>query len=168
MCRFVAQAKTQADIRHLAERIVAPLSVGVPPGGDYTSEALAVCRWVECNIRYVRDINNVEFVRWPRETLKTRAGDCDDMSVLIAALMESIGASCSFGLAGFDGTGSPSHVFCIVDTPYGGILLDPVANRETRKMLSEIKSFAVVNCEQGVVPDATTSAPFHGWSGWRS
>ena len=42
-------------------------------------------------IQYVRDIRGVETLQTPLVTMKIRQGDCDDQSVLLAALLESIG-----------------------------------------------------------------------------
>lgn len=69
MRKFAHQNK--AAMRPLVEEIcrdVAP--------GDYASEALAIYHWVCKNIRYMRDVQNVEYLQQPTALLKTRAGDC--------------------------------------------------------------------------------------------
>jgi len=38
----------------------------------------------------------VDYLQFPRQTLEYRAGDCDDLSILYAALLESIGISSAF------------------------------------------------------------------------
>jgi len=38
----------------------------------------------------------VDFLQFPRQTLEYRAGDCDDLSILYAALLESIGIETAF------------------------------------------------------------------------
>jgi tetratricopeptide (TPR) repeat protein len=38
----------------------------------------------------------VDFLQFPRETLNYRAGDCDDLSILYAALLESLGVPTAF------------------------------------------------------------------------
>jgi tetratricopeptide (TPR) repeat protein len=38
----------------------------------------------------------VDFLQFPRQTLEYRAGDCDDLSILYAALMESVGVRTAF------------------------------------------------------------------------
>ena len=63
--------------------------------------------WVQNNIRYIRDpiddTGGVELVQSPGKTLEYRAGDCDDQSTLIAALLSAIGHPCRFIAVGFDG-----------------------------------------------------------------
>ncbi len=48
-------------------------------------------RFVRDNIRYIKDIRDVETVAYPDITLQQGQGDCDDKSVLLASLLESIG-----------------------------------------------------------------------------
>jgi tetratricopeptide (TPR) repeat protein len=38
----------------------------------------------------------VDFLQFPRQTLEYRAGDCDDLSILYSALLESVGIETSF------------------------------------------------------------------------
>ena len=61
------------------------------PGKAYALEARAVQDWVRDNIRYTRDVNNVETIATPEKTMEFGQGDCDDQAVLVAALLESIG-----------------------------------------------------------------------------
>lgn len=139
MVEFANQGKIDLVVRQLAEDICSEVI-----DGDYAGECLALYYWVCQNIRYMRDITNVEFVKTPRQIIATRAGDCDDMSTLLAALLLTTGNSCNFVLACFDHSGAPSHVFVEVETPDGTRTLDPVANRITTEMLSRIKSRTVV------------------------
>ena len=46
----------------------------------------------------------VDFLQFPRETLNYRAGDCDDLSILYAALLESLGVPTAFITV-------PGHIF---------------------------------------------------------
>ena len=39
---------------------------------------------------------SVDFLQFPRQTLEYRAGDCDDLSILYSALLESVGIETSF------------------------------------------------------------------------
>jgi len=50
----------------------------------------------------------VDFLRFPRETIARRAGDCDDLTVLYCALLESIGVRTAFVTV-------PGHIFAAVD-----------------------------------------------------
>ena len=58
---------------------------------DYLGEIKALFKWVQQNIRYTRDPYRVEALHSARRMLALRAGDCDDMTILLAAMLESIG-----------------------------------------------------------------------------
>jgi tetratricopeptide (TPR) repeat protein len=71
-------------------------------------------------IRYLPDPNNpfsrvsatrdaVDQVQYPRQLLASRAGDCDDMSVLYCSLLENLGVPTAF----LDG---PGHILMLFDT----------------------------------------------------
>jgi hypothetical protein len=53
---------------------------------------------------FSRDGQAVDFLQFPRQTLEYRAGDCDDLSVLYNALMESVGIDTAFMTI-------PGHIF---------------------------------------------------------
>ena len=76
-------------------------------------------------MRYVRDIRDVETVQIPIKTLEYRAGDCDDMVTLLAALLESIGYETRFVAMGTR-PGHFQHVFLEAQLPSGEwMALDP-------------------------------------------
>jgi hypothetical protein len=58
---------------------------------DYLGEIKALFEWVQSNIRYTRDPFRVELLHSPRRMLELRAGDCDDISVVLAAMLEALG-----------------------------------------------------------------------------
>lgn len=86
MRTLVRQAKLDLAIRNLAVIIIAGL-----PHKAFAEQAAAVQRWVQSHIQFVRDVRGVETLTPPPWLLTTRAGDCDDQSMLVAALLESIG-----------------------------------------------------------------------------
>jgi hypothetical protein len=63
---------------------------GVPPK-DYLGEIRTLFAWVQNNVRYTRDIHRVELLHSARRMLELRAGDCDDMTILLAAMLKAIG-----------------------------------------------------------------------------
>jgi predicted transglutaminase-like cysteine proteinase len=67
---------------------------------DYFSEVKAIHEYVRDSIRYVRDIEGVETVAAPDKTLLSLQGDCDDKSLLVAALLLSIGHPVRFVAVG--------------------------------------------------------------------
>lgn len=58
---------------------------------DYLGEIKALFEWVQSNIRYTRDPHRVELLHSARRMLELRAGDCDDMTILLGAMLQSIG-----------------------------------------------------------------------------
>lgn len=78
---------------------------------DWACEVRSLHQYVRDNIRYVNDITDVETVQTPDKTLELGAGDCDDKSVLLCALLESIGHPTRFVAIGFE-PGIYSHVYC--------------------------------------------------------
>lgn len=58
---------------------------------DYLGEMKALFEWVQRNVRYTKDPFRLEVLHSARRILELRAGDCDDMTILLGALLESIG-----------------------------------------------------------------------------
>lgn len=79
-------------------------------GKDWICEITTLFNFVRQSIRYRLDPNEVELLQSPRQTLLGRTGDCDDMSVLLATLLEVCGHPCRFVAYGFDGQENYSHV----------------------------------------------------------
>jgi Transglutaminase-like superfamily len=63
---------------------------GVPAFDDY-AEARALYDWVHRNIRFTKDPVNKEKLYPPAELLKIRAGDCDDISMLLGTFLMAVG-----------------------------------------------------------------------------
>lgn len=102
---LVRKYKSNLHIRVLAQRITRNL-----PQKNYTLEAAALHKFVRDRVRYVKDINGIETLQTPIQTLNLGSGDCDDKSILVASLLESIGHPTRFVACGF----APymfSHVF---------------------------------------------------------
>jgi hypothetical protein len=66
-------------------------------------------------LKYIKDpntffeqtLNPVDYIQYPQETLVTKTGDCDDLSVLTASLLESVGIQTAF-------VTTPSHIFIML------------------------------------------------------
>lgn len=95
MALYASRYKTDQRIRAIALELVGDL-----PDKDYLSEATLLHRFVRDQIRYVRDVRDVETVATPLETLRSGQGDCDDKSTLLACLLESIGFETRFCAVG--------------------------------------------------------------------
>jgi hypothetical protein len=72
-------------VRELTLKIVFPECVK----RDEDCQAMAIGRWVQENITYVHE--GRERFQSPQTTVRTKAGDCDDMTILICACLRSIG-----------------------------------------------------------------------------
>lgn len=67
---------------------------------DYWGEIKALFEWVQQNIRYTKDTVRVEVLHSARRMLALRAGDCDDMSILLGSMLEAIGHPVRLALTG--------------------------------------------------------------------
>src|SRR6478735_8077366 len=71
------------------------------PAKNRLAEINALFQWVQRNIRYTRDIFRVELLHTPRRMLELRAGDCDDMTILLGSMLLSTGHPVRLVLVGF-------------------------------------------------------------------
>lgn len=85
---------------------------GVQPK-NRMGEVCALFDFVKRNVRYTRDIFRVELLHSARRMLELRAGDCDDMTILLGAMLVSTGHPVRLILAGFkpDRPHSYSHIY---------------------------------------------------------
>jgi predicted transglutaminase-like cysteine proteinase len=70
---------------------------GVAPR-DFRGQLAAIFAWVQTNIHYTNE--STEQIQAPWWTIKHRTGDCDDMALLLAAMMAAIGHPFKLALAG--------------------------------------------------------------------
>ena len=105
-------------IRDLAVSIVA----GVP-GMDFAGELAAVLGWVRSHCTYRLDPVDLERVQTPAVSLEQRAGDCDDLAVLVAALVGALGHPSRFVTGGMM-RGAWSHVWLEADAGGRWLALD--------------------------------------------
>lgn len=68
---------------------------------DRFGEVRALFEWVQKNIRYTRDTIHVELLHSARRMLELKAGDCDDMTILLGAMLMATGHRVRLVLAGF-------------------------------------------------------------------
>jgi len=92
------------QIRQLALQITRNV-----PNKDNAGELAAVYQWVKDNIRFRGEWD--ETIQAPEVTLKFGAGDCDDHSVLMCALLGSIGYRCRFETVAVRGEQDFTHVY---------------------------------------------------------
>lgn len=114
MVHIARRTRVTLPVRTLAQQLVQHC-----PVNDRRCEASTLQRFVRDQIRYLRDIREVETLQFPEQTLQLRSGDCDDMALLLAALLESIGFKTRFCAVGVNG-GGYSHVLTQVLIPGSG------------------------------------------------
>ena len=115
---------TVADPEILRFAGSAAAQLAVTPTAVLTRNILYAMHVVESvratGMRYVIDPNSayaslseevgaVDYLRFPTETLAALAGDCDDLSVLTATLLESVGVPTAY-------ITTPGHIFIAFDT----------------------------------------------------
>lgn len=103
---------------------------GVRPKNRF-GEVCSLFDWVRRNIRYTRDIFRVELLHSARRMLELRAGDCDDMTILLGAMLVSTGHPVRLILAGFrpNKPHSYTHIYPEVNVRGRWIPIDATANR---------------------------------------
>jgi hypothetical protein len=101
-----AEGATNARVRALALQIVHGTSER-----DDAGQASAIYQWVKSNIEFRGEWN--ETLQTPLATLIVQAGDCDDQSMLVAALLRAIGIETQFTTVSADSSapGEMSHVY---------------------------------------------------------
>ena len=103
-------------IRKLALNILQEYRV---PSHYYLDEARAVGDFVKNSVRYVRDPNNIEYLQDPTDLVKqiqsgTAQGDCDDMAMLTASLLLSIGHEPYFRAVRYvNSVGNYNHIYVV-------------------------------------------------------
>ncbi len=133
-----------AKIRALAINAIQAKKV---PSKDYYGEIVAIHNWVRDNIRYVKDPIGQETLSYPEETaFNSKAGDCDDQSILEMAMLGAVGHRSYPVVVGVK-PGQFSHVYVHAFVPPGNhrnagalVPLDPIMkNWPAGKEASKVK-----------------------------
>jgi transglutaminase-like putative cysteine protease len=104
MVKIVLQYRASPDVRVTAQTLVRDCA-----SRDTICQVKALHAFVRDCIKYLPDVRDVETIQTPDYTLAMRSGDCDDHSVLLASLLESIGKQTRFLAIAVRG-GDFSHV----------------------------------------------------------
>jgi hypothetical protein len=137
MIKVARERSRHPLIRELALRILEHYKV---PSQDYIKEAYAIGDYIKRKVRYVRDINGVETLHDPLTLIDQMKrgqaqGDCDDMSLLIATLLLSIGHQPFYRVVRYyQGNGSYQHIYVVVydkdwRSPEKRLVLDAIMKR---------------------------------------
>jgi transglutaminase-like putative cysteine protease len=147
---------TNPEIRRAALQIVQNVA-----SRDQQGEISTILQWVKANIKFRGEYK--ETVQTPLVTLQLHAGDCDDQSTLMAALLGSLGYKCRFRTVAADPTApyAFSHVFTEVFQRKTGawISLDSTVPQS----LSQYQAGSRRGCS-----DRKPGAPWATWATMRS
>lgn len=82
------------------------------PQKAYAQEIRAIFNFVQNNIRYVKDTRGVELLHQPDKLLIIGQGDCDDKTILLCSMLESIGHPTRLEAIAQKDKYNFGHVFC--------------------------------------------------------
>lgn len=122
MVGLVRQYKTDPTVIRFARTLLRDCQI---PEKAYAQEVKCLQNWVRDNIRYVRDVHEVETLSTPPEILQLKSGDCDDKSLLLATLLESVGFRTRFAAIAVR-NGGYSHVLAFVVLGRGSVPLETI------------------------------------------
>jgi len=116
--KLVARARSRDPrVRELALRV---LQLAGVKSQNYIGEAIALAKYIQKKVRYVRDINGVETLHDPvtlidQITRGEAQGDCDDMSLLLATMLLSVGHQPFVRIVRYKGISGPyQHIYVVV------------------------------------------------------
>lgn len=115
----INQGKRDPRVRQVAGVILSERGPGgqwAVPERNWNAEVDAIYWWVRNNVRYTRDIHEVELFQKPRRTLETKIADCDDLSILIGSLLQCVGYPVILRVIGLGGN-SYQHVYPCAGIP---------------------------------------------------
>jgi hypothetical protein len=126
------------DSRSPIVRRAAAEAAGLAEDNSAGAIAVAVWRWIRTRVRFQLDSttaapvtstpDQAELLIRPVDllTMPQPAGDCDDQSMLCAAMLRALGIDSAYKTVAADPSAPDlySHVYVVADTPEGGIALD--------------------------------------------
>jgi hypothetical protein len=132
MRQVAHQRKSHQTVRQVALNIIRRL-----PSHKYVDEARAIGEYVKNNVRYVKDTAGIEQLHDPVDmlnniTLGKAQGDCDDMVLLTATLLLSIGIRPVFRAVSYKGMfGAFNHIYLYIienngDSKKYRLVIDPI------------------------------------------
>lgn len=89
--RYRANPWIRSEALRITETIPADPRTGLADRRNADAIAQRLYTWINHRIAYTWDPVNVEWLQSPDVTLRNRAGDCDDHTILAASLLEAIG-----------------------------------------------------------------------------
>jgi len=105
MQQLTWEAKRDPRIKQIA--VSALSGAGIKNGRNKPQAARVLSEWVKSHVSFFCDPVRTETLQAPLNTIKVGYGDCDDLSILYASLLMSIGIDARFLVLGRD---APEHV----------------------------------------------------------
>ena len=101
------------------------------PERDHKGEMAALFAEVRSRVRYTLDPTDFDAFSTPGKTLELRAGDCDDETALLAALLRSIGLQVRSRVVQTKGFDTFNHIYLAAHDPTSKqwVPLDPTVNK---------------------------------------
>ncbi len=166
IARLIREGARDLCVRNQAIRILRANEVGPK---DFLGEVLALFHWVRAHIRYTRDIHRVELLHSARRMLSFRAGDCDDMVILLGAMLEAIGHPVRLVLVGSNPRRPRlfSHIYLEVQVRGRWIALDPTMDRPPgwapKAVTKKVVPIRRPRAERKLSPDRPPDPALQAW-----
>jgi hypothetical protein len=84
---------------------------------DYVCECTALFDYMRQNVRYVRDSIDRDTFQHPKRTLEFAGGDCDDYTITLGALLQSIGYPVWCRVIRTVGSKDFDHIYLVAGLP---------------------------------------------------
>lgn len=97
MRQCVLRGKSDPQMHLIANRLVSHCAPK-----DFICEVAAIFDFVQKEIRYSLDPNEIELLRDPRQVIEQGTGDCDDKCIVLACLLELKGHAATLRALGFE------------------------------------------------------------------
>lgn len=112
--KMVDQSTGDAALRELTIRVIFPKC----RPKDEPAQALAIGQWVQNRTYYIHE--GIELFQRPLTTVRLRAGDCDDYTILIASMLACVGIRAKLCILKINGRWA--HIFPVALVNDGGAL----------------------------------------------
>jgi hypothetical protein len=162
---LISQGRRDPVVRSRALTILRARGV---PEHKPLADIEALYSWVKRNLRYVRDPNQIEYIQTARRALETLSGDCDDYTVLLGSMLESIGFPVDVKVIARRGRRSFHHVYPVANVdgfqvgldasmpiPFGAQFKNVSRQKLYRSELSGMKASAYEGFGQVVIDGPT-------------
>ncbi len=122
------------------------------PERDWWGEVRQLFGAIRENVRYIRDIHNLDTFQSPSRTLQFGGGDCDDYTITLGSALQSIGYPIKIRIVQSKDSPDYNHIFLLVGMPprgpRGWYSLDASMNKPAgwhppKEMLAKIKDYDV-------------------------